>query len=184
MQLDNILFTNTVFGSMLCLLIGLTVIRAKSISLRSFQAIYLLLGAANVALCYFVYPTVDILFPIAALAAGIFLTFIAAGIFGKFETSAHYETILVAVGLFPWYLGLESSLAYVVAVIVFCGAVKLTAMISGVNAVKHPLTSIFKMAKILPADKLTIYREKAFVILTTPVGFAGIFGALAFAIQF
>lgn len=184
MQLDNILFTNTVFGSMLCLLIGLTVIRAKSISLRSFQAVYLLLGAANVALCYFVYPTVDILFPIAALAVGIFVTFIAAGIFGKFETSCHYETILVGVGLFPWYLGWEAAGVYIASAALFCTVLKLHAIIAAIGKVKYPLSSIGKISKILPEDKLAIYRNRAFVMFTTPVGFAGIAAVVAFASQF
>jgi hypothetical protein len=159
------------------------VIRARSITLRSFQAIYLLLGAANVALCYFVFPTVDILFPIAALAAGILLTFLAAGIFGKFDTSAHYETLLVAIGLFPWYLGLFPSLVYVAAAILFAGAVKLTAVIMAVNKIKYPF-DVLKRLSTLPEEKLKIYRDTASVILTTPVGFAGIVAALAYAVKF
>lgn len=184
MQLDNILFTNTLMGTMICLLIGLTVIRAKSISLRSFQAVYLLLGAANVALCYVNFPTVSILRPIAALASGIVLTFIATGIFGKRETSAHYETILVGVGLFPWYLGWRTSLVYVAAAILFCVIVKLTKNIVAMGSINYPMKTIWKASQILPENKLTIYREKSFALLTTPVGVAAVAAALTFATQF
>lgn len=184
MQLDNILLWNTVFGPMICLLVGLTVIRARSISLRSFQAIYLLLGAANVALCSFVFPSVDILFPIAALAVGILLTFLAAGLFGKQETSCHYETILVGFGLFPWYLGWKSALVYIAATAIFCGVVKLVAVLMGISKVRYPFSIILKASKVLPEDKLKIYREKAAVILTTPVGFAAVLAAFVLAFQF
>lgn len=184
MQLNNILFTNTLMGTMICLLIGLTVIRAKSITLRSFQAIYLLLGAANVAFCYFNFPEVSILRPIAALASGLVLTFIATGIFGKRETSAHYETILVGVGLFPWYLGWRASLVYVAAAIIFCAAVKLSKMIAAMYSIKYPLKTILKASQILPEEKLATYREKSFALLTTPVGVAAVASALAFATSF
>jgi hypothetical protein len=184
MQLNNILFTNTLIGAMLCLLIGLIVIRAKSISLRSFQAVYLLIGAANVAFCYFVFPTVDILVPIAALAVGIIVTLIATGVFGRSDTSCHYETLLVAVGLFPWYLGWRASVVYVIAAIVFCTVVKLTTSIIAINSIQFPIKSILKPSESLPEAKLAIYREKSFAILTTPVGFAAILSAFAFATQF
>jgi hypothetical protein len=184
MQLNNILFTNTLMGAMICLLIGLTVIRAKSISLRSFQAVYLLLGAANIAFCYFNFPEVGILRPIAALAAGVVFTFLAAGVFGKRETSAHYETLLVAVGLFPWYLGLRASLVYAAAAILFCVIVKLTKNIAAMGSINYPLKTIWKASKTLPENKLAVYREKSFALLTTPVGVAAVVSALVFATQF
>lgn len=184
MQLDNILFTNTLMGTMICLLIGLTVIRAKSISLRSFQAVYLLIGAANVAFCYFNFPEVDILFPIAALVVGIVATFIAAGFFGKSNTSAHYETLLVSIGLFPWYLGWLTSLVYVIAAIVFCAVVKLTSNLMAMSSINYPLKTILKASQTLPEEKLSVYREKSFALLTTPVGVAAVISALVFATQF
>lgn len=184
MQLNNILFTNTLMGTMICLLIGLTVIRAKSITLRNFQAIYLLLGAANVAFCYFNFSEVDILPPIAALASGAILTFVAAGFFGKRETSAHYETILVGVGLFPWYLGWSASLVYVAAAILFCSIVKLVKNIAAMSSINYPLKTILKASEVLPEEKLAIYREKSFALLTTPVGVAAVASALVFATNF
>jgi hypothetical protein len=169
-------------GTMICLLIGLIVIRAKSITLRSFQAVYLLLGAANVALCYV--AGVDILFPIIALAVGLLLTLLATGMFGRSDTSSHYETLLVGVGLFPWYLSWRASLVYIVAAIVFCVYLKLSKNIVAMHSVYYPVSSIWKPSKKLPEDKLAIYREKSFTILTTPVGVAAVVATLAFATQF
>lgn len=182
MQLDNILFTNTLIGPMLCLLIGLTVIRAKSITLRSFQAVYLLLGAANVALCYS--SGVDILRPIVALVAGIVFTLLATGVFGRSNTSSHYETILVGVGLFPWYLGARTALTYAGLAILFCVIVKLVKNILAMRSIYYPVKSILEPSKILPEEKLAIYRDKSFTIMTTPVGVAAVISALLFAMQF
>jgi hypothetical protein len=182
MQLDNILFTNTLIGPMLCLLIGLIVIRAKSITLRSFQAVYLLLGAANVAICYS--SGVDILRPVVALAVGIVLTLLATGVFGRSDTSSHYEALLVGVGLFPWYLGVRTSLTYAFLAILFCVIVKLVKNIFAMHSIYYPVKTIFNPSKRLPEEKLAIYREKSFALITTPVGVAAVVATLVFATQF
>lgn len=182
MQLDNILFTSTATMALGCLLVALMAIRFKAITLRSFQAIYLLLGAANIAICY--YNGVDILKPIIALAAGIILTFIAAGLFGRSETSSHYETLLVGVGLFPWYLGFQTSLVYAGVAIIFCGLLKLGKSAYAMQSLYWPVKTIFNASKRLPEEKLFKYREKSFVYFTAPVGFASILAVLFYSIQF
>lgn len=182
MQLDGILMTQIVVLHMACLYIGLLVVRAAPISLRSFQAVYLLLGAANIAIHYVYAPEVDYLYLIIALAAGIAVTLLSTGLFGKRGSSVHYETALVAIGLFPWHLGWTSSLIYIGAAVILGLILQFASMFNGFHSMNRKMTTFSKAREKLSETDYTTLRDKISPIFTTPIGIAAVIAALYLAV--
>lgn len=184
MSIDGPLLTQLVSTNMITLILGLFVVRAMPITLRSFQAAYLIIGGANIALHHVYIPEVNIVYPMISLAAGIVIVLLMTGIFGKLNSSVHYETALVAVGLFPWYLGWKISLIYVGTVLLFCVIVQGAKMLIAFNAVNRNVTSLEKVKKTLSEDQQKLFQKKITTIFTTPIGVAAITTAVIVSLRF
>lgn len=176
------LLTETLVSSLGILILGLLIIRVFPIKLKSFQAVYLMLGAANLGVHYFFIGNVSILWPIGSLIAGIILLFLATGKFGKLKTSAHYETLLVGVGLFPWYLGWIESIVYVIASVAIIVFIHFDKQRRASKKYYIKKEDFGKVEEILKPKDLPKFNKIINEIYTTPVGLAGVISIVIYSL--
>jgi hypothetical protein len=183
MQLNNILLTETVAVNMVALILGLLIVRIAPISLKSFQAVYLLLGAANIGLHHFYRPDISLIALSIPLAAGIAIVMIIAGVIGKMRSSVHYETILVSVGLFPWYLGLIPSAIYILVSIILMAIIVYFSRLWASHSIHSKMMKNSSLKASRSKEDYEIFVKKSTVILTSPIGFGAIAAAIIHSIQ-
>lgn len=112
------LLTETFVSSMGILILGLMIVRMLPIKLKTFMPVYLLLVLSNIAVHYTFIENVSIFWQAGAAVIGFTIMWLCAAMYGKLKTSAHYEALVVGIGLYPWYLGWIESVIYVVSSII------------------------------------------------------------------
>lgn len=100
------------------LLIALLTILYIPIDLAKFTGLYVLLVALKTILCIADGDTSKV-WPIVIIGGvGLVFVLILTGIFGGNMGAANYQGLMATVGLFPWYLGLGTSIIYVAFILV------------------------------------------------------------------
>lgn len=95
------------------LLLAATLVRVNPLPIRTFQAVYLLFGAAWIGIHTYFFEYYGVIAPILCLLIGEVILFLAMGLIGTKLGAANYASILIGVGLFPWHVGLIPSTIYV-----------------------------------------------------------------------
>lgn len=171
------------FGeNLIPLFIGLLVIRLTKMTLKSFQSVYLGLAALNLLLQYLIFGSINTI-SIIAIAAGIGLVLLATGFFGKRDSSAHYETLLVAVGLFPWQYNWIMNVVYVLSALVYCLILKIVARRMAFNAANRDVAPLENVKATLSEENYTKLRMKINPVMTTPTGLASLTALTVFILM-
>lgn len=162
--------------SFVALLVGFAVIRFVTISLRSFLGVYILLTTGHLAFLWNAATTTSLIVGAVSATVGVVAMLIAVGMIGKTRSSANYQTLLVGVGLFPWFLGWHAILAYLVVAALCTVAVLITRFWVACRKQMQEMKAVLQKSKIVPEpvreDIFSYFRQ---VIVTTPVAI----GALA-----
>lgn len=180
---DQVNLMMSFFGENLVpLFLGLLIIRLTKMTLKSFQSVYLALAALNLLIQYLVFGNLQIA-SIIAIAVGIGIVLLATGIFGKRDSSAHYETLLVAVGLFPWQYSWTMSLVYVLAAVLYGMILKIAARKMAFNKANRDVVPLEQVKATLSEDAYTKLRMHINPVMTTPVGLAAITAMVFFILS-
>lgn len=156
------------------LVLAALIIVVRPLPLKQFQGIYLLLGAAWVAIHALLIPEVWIVWIVAILVAGELFHIIMVGWMGNNLGAANHASILVAVGLFPWYIGIVQSIIYVFFCLII-GAIfsqvrfKHYARKYGINSSRPDVVK-----KELSNEDWVEFQKKASLILAGPFAIAAV----------
>lgn len=106
------------------LIVALFLVRLIKISLFNFMGLYVILGGINAGILYLADQPQYIIPSLIALVVGLVLTMLLSGMAGANISQHNYQAILVAIGLFPWYLSFGPALVFGVAsfVLIIFGA--------------------------------------------------------------
>ena len=94
------------------LIVALFLVRLLKISLFKFMGLYVVLGGIHAGILYLGDKPEFIIPSIIGMAAGLISVILLSGIAGKNITQHNYQAILVAIGLFPWYLEFGPALIF------------------------------------------------------------------------
>lgn len=94
------------------LTIGALIALFAPLKLKTFQGVYLALGSLWIAFHMYFIPEVPIWELALILLLGEVAQFLIVGLLGSRMGPANYASIMIGVGLFPWYLGLGTSFIY------------------------------------------------------------------------
>lgn len=108
--LDELVFLH--FGA---LILSLLLVKITKLSLGKFTLLYFVMSALNIVAHELLYPGEFLLGTISSAAAGLIAVVIMSGFSGTRISPANYSTILVFLGLSPWYLNLELVITLVVS---------------------------------------------------------------------
>lgn len=168
-------FTTPLAYSSIAFLLSLIVIRFTRISLRNFLAVYLLLGAMHLTAQYVTLGVSQMLWGVAAIVTGLIATLLAVGFIGKTRSSANYQTLMVAIGFFPWWLGWTGVIIYLVGILLF-GSITFVGQLwaSSRRYLQQPL-SVLRRDPSIPEQVLEdIWSRVRQVMFATPVFCAGV----------
>lgn len=108
------LTTQQLLLSVAPLVLGCLHILLHPLKLKEFQGVYLFLSACWVFIHFQFLPEVSMTWIIATIVLAEVLQFLIVGLAGSSLGTSTYSTILVGVGLFPWYLEWRAGAAYFV----------------------------------------------------------------------
>lgn len=154
--------------SYLPLLIAGLITFFKPLQLKSFQVVYLILGGLWIAFNLFYVPSVNILLPISVLIAGVIAHILLIGFYGNHISSSNHASIQLAIGLFPWYIGVINSLVYVLLFLVFAMIISTFNFKQANRAFGIKVSKADRAEKLLSKEDYEKFRMKASVILSLP----------------
>lgn len=166
-------YGNLVLGIAPMILAALLVV-VRPLPLKQFQGVYLLLGAAWVTIHSLLIPEVSIWVIVSILVAGELFHIVMVGWMGNKLGAANHASILIAVGLFPWYIGIPQSVLYIFLCLII-GAVfsqlrfKHFARKYGVDSSRPDVVQ-----KALSKEDWDEFKKKASLILAGPFAIAAL----------
>lgn len=164
--MTSILSTLGLFFSVMA--IGLILIRLVRLPLVKYLPIYFILVLLQTIVLYLSKTPYNFwLVPTYGLI-GFIIVFIAAALFGKKISFNNYESCLVAIGLFPWYLGMTASLIYAFILLIFLTIQSYVALGRGFKAVGVGRMSMLTARKKLNDKEKEILAEKGSTIFVIP----------------
>jgi hypothetical protein len=170
-------FFQVLSGAMPALLAGLLFVALVRTQLVKFMGVYLLLVAGQAVATYLLMPTVSFIVPLTIGAAGALLSIVLIGLLGARIGVANTQTAFVALGLFPWYLGVGPAIVYVV---VSALALAFWATVTTSRAFArggHRRVSLKRAKAEMSASDYEVFSKRAAVVFALPV----LVGALAAA---
>lgn len=151
------------------MILAALLIRLLPMPIRNFQAAYLILGAAWIGIHSYFFPQIGILPPIIILVMGEVFLFLAMGILGTRLGNANYGSILIAVGFFPWYLGVGTSLIYVLGVLLVASLVAWTKFKLATKKYGIGNSRVEVVKQRLSEEAFADFSRKASVIFSLPI---------------
>lgn len=150
------------------------VVRFLALPLRTFQAVYLIAGAAWILLHYTFLPSVPILWPIIILIVGEVFQLLMIGLLGNKLGPNNYASLLLLVGLFPWYLGVAVSGSYVALFFLFTAVLSTVRYKLAVKRTGLELKNPAAAARQLKGEELDKFQKGASVIFSLPGALAAL----------
>lgn len=151
------------------LVLGLLLVRFVALPLRYYQALFLLLGAAWVGLHYVFMPWVGLLIPLLIMGVGELVHLLFVGLYGSKIGAANSASLLMAVGLFPWYWGTTSSVVYIFLAFLAISAVSWVHMRRAGRAYDVLNQKFEVVQKRLSKKDLEGYRTLASTLIALPL---------------
>lgn len=105
------------FSSFICIFIGLLAVRFLKMQLYSFQGVFLLLLSLNVLINFMFNIGTKIWVILLIGLIGIIFELFLASLLGNKVSTSFYESVVVGIGLFPWYLNTIATIIYLVSTI-------------------------------------------------------------------
>lgn len=175
MLLEN-LYTILILGS--CLIIGLIVTNVLKLNLRVFQGVYFFLGAVFILVNYFF--DFSIIPVIIGLVVGEVIMILTLGILGSKLSPKNYASILFAIGLFPWYLGINISIFYIVSIVLITPIYAHLKNIRGFKVINKEVSDPIKAVSKMNKEDLKKFKEKAAANFSIPFLISAVFSFMFF----
>lgn len=184
MDINAALLTQYMLIDLIVFYIGLLIVRFAPVKLRTFQGVYLLLGATSLGLHYYLLDNPNLFGILISLASGIVATILFAGFGGTKVAPIDYQTVLVGVGLFPWYLGIKISMIYVASALVISLLWTIANILIAFRSVKINPMPIKRAKLVLSAENFEKFKKKASPVLTHPLGISAFIAVLSMTLVF
>lgn len=98
--------------------LALLLVKITKLPLGKFSALYAVMVAINVVIHQIIHPGEFLISTIVIGVIGFVFTVVLSGLIGSGMNSLNYSSIMVFVGLSPWYLGWKASLLMFVTILV------------------------------------------------------------------
>ena len=169
----------TLFGFELSfLLFALFFIKLVRIDLIKFTALFAILVASKSILSYIAYPDISVLPIVITGLAGLIIILLITGVIGDKFSSDNYESILVGVGLFPWYQDTGLSVLYFflsLIIITIATEVRIGNAFRSIGSHKMKLRDAKKSLSEKEYDEV---KKKGSIIFATPIALSAIISAV------
>lgn len=157
------------------LVIGLVTARLLPVDLLKFVTVYIILGGVSILLTSFLLPSVNILFPIIGVVAGLVVFLILTALLGNKISATNYASILMAMGLYPWYAGVVPAIAFVLGSFLFLGLHSAIRAKLAFNGTGMRFQNFERARKKMSEDEFKTFSKKASVIFAIPFILAALF---------
>lgn len=164
----------TIALSLAPLIIAALITVVHPLPLKQFQGVYLGLAGVWIVIHALLIPGVWIGWLALIVLGGEIAHILMVGFAGRKLGPANHSSILLAVGLFPWYIGIAQSIAYALLAVIL-GAVYSNVQFKH-QAKKFDINSNRPdvMKKKLSEEDWLKFKSKASVILAAPFAVAAI----------
>ncbi len=146
----------------------------KPLSLKSFQGVYLIASALWLELNFLLFPEIGMLTPLVTTLLGILVQFLLVGLFGKQIHPSTYASIQVAVGLFPWYLGVGVSITYILFSILLIAIYSTITYSQAKKTFRLKGNKLALFKKQLSEESFKEFKTRASIIIALPISLAGL----------
>lgn len=166
------------------LVLGLLFVRLVKLDLIKYTGLYAILVAIKAVLGSLLiegFDTKDIITIAAIGVIGAVFVVVMSGVLGERLNTDSYASLMFGMGLFPWYLGLATSLAYVftsAAIIMIVSEFRSFFTLRKLGA--RTITARTPK-RLLNESDYVIYKQKASVVFATHIAIAAIVSALLFS---
>lgn len=153
------------------LITGLLVITFSKLNLRVFQGVFLVLGAMNFLIYYFL-NIPEFYYPAIYILVGEVVFFVVLGFLGTSVAPKNYATILYSIGLFPWMYSIPGSIAFVVISFIVTLLYSHYKNIQGFKKIGEKFSNPVKAQTQMSVEDKDIFVKHASVVLAKPVLFS------------
>lgn len=151
-----------------------------SMALRTYQALYLLCGAALVFMSITMENAPGLPWILGALAMGEVIHFGAIALLGTRFSNANYSVFLSMLGLAPWWLGFGFSLTYLILALLFVMLYAHGKFIWAKTKSPTRVKSLKDAERKLPPEEYANFKSRALVIFSAPAMLAMALSAILF----
>ena len=127
------------------------------------------------------FDTKDIIIIASIGVIGLFFVLALSGLLGERLSADSYASLMFGIGLFPWYLGLATSLAYVFISAAIIMIVSEFRSFFALRKLGVRTITARSPKRLLNESDYVIYKQNASVIFATHIAIAAIASALLFS---
>lgn len=168
--MTDVLFQNLLMVHTSILILSLLLVKIAKLSLGKFTGLYFVMVALNVLIHELIYPGDYLIFTIIIGLIGFIITLILSGFIGDSMNSSNYSSIMVFVGLSPWYLGVAASVTFSVVTIIVLAVYAFTKQSLAFKKVGHTRYISMDLAKQkMSEQEFEIFLKKSNIIFALPM---------------
>lgn len=151
------------------LILGLLFIRLVRVDLLKTFGIFALLVGVKVTLSLLAFPDVSIV-PILIVAVSAFLAvLLLTGVAGDSFSSDNYGSLLIGLGLFPWYISSGAAIGYVMLSLVLVTILTEFRVAKAFKAIGERKVALRYAKRRLSAEKYSELGENGSAIFAVPI---------------
>lgn len=166
---------------MIYLIIGLIIIRLIKIPLLHFIPFYVALATINIIVKQLYYPNEFLFQSVIVSAIALAILILVTGFAGSKVSAANYQSLVTALGFFPWLHSWELSITYILLAFFFLIGHSFIRQMLAFKKLDYRYMPLKDAERKMTAEEFTIFKSKASVIYAIPFLLAAIVSAALFA---
>lgn len=169
-SMTDILFQDLLMVHTSMLILSLLLIKIAKLSLGKFVGLYFVMVVLNILVHELINPGDYLISTIVIGLIGFIITLILSGFVGGSMNSSNYSSIMVFVGLTPWYLGIAASVTFSVVAIIILAVYAFTKQSLAFKKVGHSRYISMDLAKQkMTEQEFEIFLKKSNIIFALPM---------------